>query len=115
MEFEWAVLRLFTCGLYGKFLRKITPKKFGKGGYGVVYCMQQIEYTMASISNCFVSGTFNGLTFYVVNGRQLVRTKTSINKQRFLSYPAFARLRQYSEWLKLASPIASKLYRQLLP
>ncbi|WP_298302009.1 hypothetical protein [Hydrotalea sp.] len=45
---------------------------------------------MATISNCFISGTFNGLTFYVVKGRQLVRTKTSIDKQRFYNDPACA-------------------------
>jgi len=51
----------------------------------------------------------------VVNGRQLVRSKTSINQQRFFSDPAFARQRQYSEWLKIASPMASAIYRQLPP
>ncbi|RTL47969.1 MAG: hypothetical protein EKK39_13010 [Sphingobacteriales bacterium] len=70
---------------------------------------------MATIPYQFISGTFNGLTFYVVNGRQLVRTKTSINQQRFNTDPAFEKLRQYSEWLKLASPMASKIYRQLPP
>ena len=70
---------------------------------------------MATITYTYISGTFNGLTFYVVNGRQMVRTKTSINKKRFYADPAFARLRQYSAWLQIASPIASKIYRQLPP
>ena len=70
---------------------------------------------MATIPYTFLSGTFNGLTFYVVNGRQLVRSKTSIDKKRFYSDPAFARLRQYSQWLQIASPVASKIYRQLPP
>lgn len=70
---------------------------------------------MATIPYTFISGTVNGLTFYVVNGRQLVRSKTSINQQRFFSDPAFARQRQYSEWLKIASPMASAIYRQLPP
>jgi len=70
---------------------------------------------MAIIPYTFISGTVNGLTFYVVNGRQLVRSKTSINQQRFFSDPAFARQRQYSEWLKIASPMASAIYRQLPP
>jgi len=70
---------------------------------------------MATIPYTYISGTINGFTFYVVNGRQLVRTKTSINQQRFFSDPAFAPQRQYSEWLKLASPMASAIYRQLPP
>jgi hypothetical protein len=44
-----------------------------------------------------------------------VRSKTSIDKKRFYSDPAFARLRQYSQWLQIASPVASKIYRQLPP
>ncbi|RTL54366.1 MAG: hypothetical protein EKK39_04440 [Sphingobacteriales bacterium] len=88
-------------------------EKFGNGGCRVVYCIQKIPYRMATIPYQFISGTFNGLTFYVVNGRQLVRTKTSINQQRFNTDPAFEKLRQYSEWLKLASPMASAIYRQL--
>ncbi|MGC8751573.1 hypothetical protein, partial [Hydrotalea sp.] len=38
-----------------------------------------------------------------------------INQQRFYSDPAFATQRQYSEWLKIASPVASAIYRQLPP
>ncbi|MGC8751395.1 hypothetical protein [Hydrotalea sp.] len=70
---------------------------------------------MATIPYTYISGTINGFTFYVVNGRQLVRSKTSINQQRFYSDPAFATQRQYSEWLKIASPMASAIYRQLPP
>ncbi|PZX59999.1 hypothetical protein [Hydrotalea sandarakina] len=70
---------------------------------------------MATIPYTFISGTINGFTFYVVNGRQLVRSKTSINQQRFFADPAFAKQRQYSEWLKIASPVASAIYRQLTP
>jgi hypothetical protein len=77
--------------------------------------MVKNQYHMATIPYTFISGTVNGFTFYVVNGRQLVRSKTSINHQRFFSDPAFAPQRQYSEWLKIASPMASAIYRQLPP
>ncbi|RTL50968.1 MAG: hypothetical protein EKK39_08540 [Sphingobacteriales bacterium] len=42
-----------------------------------------------------------------------MRSKTSIDKNRFQQDPAFVTQRQYSEWLQIASPIASKIYRQL--
>lgn len=68
---------------------------------------------MATLSHFYISGTYGALTFYTVKGRQLVRSKTSINKKRFLHDPAFVAQRQYSEWLQIASPIASKIYRKL--
>jgi hypothetical protein len=70
---------------------------------------------MGTLSSFYISGTYGGLTFYVVNGRQLVRSKTSINKKRFFTDPAFAKQRQYSQWLAIASPVASQIYRQLPP
>lgn len=70
---------------------------------------------MATLSSFYISGTYGGLTFYVVNGRQLVRSKTSISKKRFFTDPAFAKQRQYSNWLKMASPVASCIYQQLKP
>jgi hypothetical protein len=77
--------------------------------------MVKNQYHMATIPYSFISGTENGFTFFVVNGRQLVSSKTSITHQRLFSDPAFAPKRQNSEWLKIASPMASAIYRQLPP
>ncbi|MBX9733563.1 MAG: hypothetical protein GTN67_02510 [Hydrotalea flava] len=49
---------------------------------------------MATVSSFYISGTYGGLTFYTVKGRQLVRSKTSINKKRFQQDPAFVAQRQ---------------------
>lgn len=52
------------------------------------------QYAMATVSSFYISGTYGGLTFYTVKGRQLVRSKTSINKKRFQQDPAFVAQRQ---------------------
>ena len=95
-------LGLLNSYKYPYFFHKKPALKFGNGGCVVVYCIQKSQYYMATIPYTYISGTFNGLTFYVVNGRQMVRTKTSINKKRIYADPAFARLRQNSAWLQIA-------------
>lgn len=62
-----------------------------------------------------ITGTIDGLCFYRMEGQHYVRRSSCINRQRYLSDPAFERRRASAAAMKLASPLASSLYRQLPP
>jgi len=61
----------------------------------------------------FISGTVGGVTFYQRKGAWLVRQKTSLNKKRVSTDPAFANSRKASAGFGRASKLAKKIYWQL--
>lgn len=63
--------------------------------------------------NLHFRGTIGNLTFYQCKGRNLVRTKGSVTRERVLKNQEYATTRQYANKLALASRIASPIYRAL--
>ena len=63
--------------------------------------------------NIIVKGTIGNNTYYKMNGRHLARKKTSLNKERVLTDPAFKRSRAASTNFAKASKLAGEVYRQL--
>lgn len=62
-----------------------------------------------------LTGTINGITYYQSAGNYLARGKSSLNKERFYTDPAFERSRQIAFQKKITAPIASKVYHTLPP
>jgi len=62
-----------------------------------------------------ITGTIGGITFYKMNNIYYARKKTSLDKARVLSDPAFDRSRKSSALFGQASNIAKQLYRRLSP
>lgn len=60
-----------------------------------------------------LSGTYGKVCYYVVNGRTLVRAKSSLTRKRVLKDKAFEKTRQYAGNMGLASQIGSRIYRTL--
>jgi hypothetical protein len=60
-----------------------------------------------------ITGTVHGITFYKLEGEYLARQKSSLTASRVKKDPAFANMRKESKLMALASPLASKVYRQL--
>jgi hypothetical protein len=60
-----------------------------------------------------ISGTLDGITFYRSNGSDLARTRSSLNKERFYTDPAFERSRKIAGQKKITAPLASRVYRTL--
>jgi hypothetical protein len=58
-------------------------------------------------------GTIGGICFYAMNGLHFARAASSLDGERVKRDPAFAGLMRYSDWLKLSSPMAARLYRTL--
>ncbi|MGG9963196.1 hypothetical protein [Ferruginibacter sp. SUN106] len=61
----------------------------------------------------YLQGTIDDLTFYKMHGTHLVRKKTSLNKERVSTDPAFANSRKSSSVFAVAAAIASQVYRSL--
>jgi hypothetical protein len=61
----------------------------------------------------FLSGTIGGVTFYQRQGEWLLRSKTSLNKKRVSTDPAFEGSRRASASFAVASKLAKKIYWQL--
>ncbi|HEU4555087.1 MAG TPA: hypothetical protein VFS25_19715 [Chitinophaga sp.] len=59
----------------------------------------------------FITGTINNRCYYQMNGKYLVRAKSSLSRRRVKRSPAFRRTMQYAEWLAQASHMASRIYR----
>ncbi len=57
-----------------------------------------------------VHGTIGGLTFYKMEGKQIVRRKTSLDKKRIKTDPAFENSRKCSAVFGVASTIAKEAY-----
>lgn len=60
-----------------------------------------------------LSGTLHGSTYYKLKGQYYVRSKSSLNKERFDTDPAFAGSRVRANQTKITAPLASKVYKQL--
>ena len=60
-----------------------------------------------------LKGTLYDKTYYKMNGQHLVRNKTSLNKKRVQTDPAFANSRKSSSKFAQAAAIASQVYKQL--
>ena len=58
-------------------------------------------------------GTHTDLTLYAMNGQFLFRKKSSLNKHRVKTDPAFERSRRASAAFGIASTLAKKAYWQL--
>lgn len=58
-------------------------------------------------------GTFGCLCFYISRGMALVRVSNPLSSERVKTAPEFAGLRRYAELLKIASPLASAVYKAL--
>ncbi|WP_298739657.1 hypothetical protein [uncultured Chitinophaga sp.] len=59
----------------------------------------------------FITGTFNGLCYYQMDGQYYVRRKSSLSRRRVKRSPAFRRTMRYAGFLAEASRIASEVYR----
>lgn len=69
---------------------------------------------MAEVSAPFiVNRTIRNLTFYVMEGRNFVRKKSSLTRRKVLHSPRFARTRHYASLMGEASRIGSWLYNTL--
>jgi hypothetical protein len=61
-----------------------------------------------------IEGTYGNVTFYKLkNGRYYRRAKSSLNKKRVTTDPAFAPLMNEAALMATASPIASQIHKQL--
>ncbi|MEP7238247.1 MAG: hypothetical protein ABI685_10295 [Ferruginibacter sp.] len=61
----------------------------------------------------FISGTLGGITFYKRKGVWVARKKTSLNKKRVSTDPAFEASRRASAGFGHAATLAKKIYWQL--
>ena len=69
---------------------------------------------MAEVFAPFViQGTMHNLTFYVMEGRNLVRKKSSLTRRKVLHSPRFERTRYYAGLMAKASKIGSSVYNTL--
>lgn len=69
---------------------------------------------MAEVFAPFViQRTIKGLTFYCMEGRNFVRTKSSLTRRKVLYAPCFARTRQHAALMGQASKIGSFVYNAL--
>ena len=68
---------------------------------------------MAKVTEGFLLGTYEGLTFYLLHGKLCVRRKSTLSRQRVKFSPRFKRTRQSADELGRASKMASRVYREL--
>jgi hypothetical protein len=61
----------------------------------------------------FIEGTLGGITFYNRRGTWVARKKTSLNKKRVTTDPAFAASRTASARFGTAAKLAKTIYWQL--
>ena len=61
----------------------------------------------------FTSATIGGITFYVMNGRQYARAKSSLRREDVLKKKAFEKTRQCAEKMGIAAQIGSVIYKAL--
>ncbi|KAA2242682.1 hypothetical protein F0L74_09135 [Chitinophaga agrisoli] len=61
----------------------------------------------------FIEGTFDGRTYYKLDGKYYVRKKSSLSARRVKRTPAFRRTMEYAGWMAQASVIGSAIYWKL--
>ena len=62
-----------------------------------------------------IKGTLDNLTYYQSKGQDLVRTKSSLTREKVLTNPAFERSRNSASRFAMGQSIASRVYKKLLP
>ena len=73
-----------------------------------------IILTMAKQAGTYhITGCFDNLCFYEMEGKYYVRLKSSLTGKRVKKDPSFKRTMQYAALLGSASAIASAVYRAL--
>ena len=60
-----------------------------------------------------ISGSLDGKTYYRFKGKDYVKNKSTLNKERFDTDPAFEGSRKMAALTKITAPLASKVYQQL--
>jgi hypothetical protein len=60
-----------------------------------------------------LKGSIGEITFYRLNGRDIAKSKSSLNKERFYTDPAFERSRKIAFQKKITAPIAARVYHML--
>src|ERR1019366_10321859 len=63
--------------------------------------------------NIKLTGCIHNLQFYKMDGKYYVRKKSSLTGRRVKTDKAFTLTMAYADLLKMASPIASKVYLQM--
>src|SRR5438552_10784418 len=73
-----------------------------------------VNLSMAKVFAPFpVIGTFDGLTFYMMMGENIVRPKSSLTRERVKRDPNFALTRHYAGLMGRASKVGSAVYQGL--
>lgn len=62
-----------------------------------------------------ITGTFDGICFYCMDGVYYAREKSSLSTERVKHDPAFAETMRYAKRMSSVSKIASVIYRQTVP
>ncbi|HSI70435.1 MAG TPA: hypothetical protein VK941_09400, partial [Gillisia sp.] len=60
-----------------------------------------------------LSGSLSRITFYEFGGKHYARSKSSLDKKRFNTDPAFTRSQASSKRFSQANKLASEVYRQV--
>lgn len=61
----------------------------------------------------FITGTYNGICYYKMNGQYYCRKKSSLSRKRVKRSPAFKLTMKYAGLLGQASQMAAEVYRSL--
>jgi hypothetical protein len=61
----------------------------------------------------FITGTYNGICYYKMNGQYYCRRKSTLSRKRVKRSPAFKLTMQYAGLLGQASRMAAEVYRSL--
>jgi len=61
----------------------------------------------------WITGTIGGLTYYKMEGKWYVRTKSSLTRKRFMRDASFERSRKSAERFAMGNKLASKLYHRV--
>jgi hypothetical protein len=61
----------------------------------------------------FITGTYNGICYYKMNGQYYCRRKSTLSRKRVKRSPAFKLTMKYAGLLGQASQVAAEVYRSL--
>lgn len=78
------------------------------------YCFTlKPDMIMPKQKGLFITGTYNGMCYYKMNGQYYVRRKSTLSGKRVKRSPAFKLTMKYAGLLGQASRIAGEVYRSL--
>jgi hypothetical protein len=78
------------------------------------YCFTlKIDMIMPKQKGLFITGTYNGMCYYKMNGQYYVRRKSTLSGKRVKRSPAFKLTMKYAGLLGQASRMAGEVYRSL--